>query len=734
MSPSISTAKTDRTARYSKFFGKPPCPPPKDPRFDPRFKSGQHIGNTKIVPTVNVTRSSGAPTTKSTAKGNATSANAMLSQASGSSQTGLNQKPLTRRLVRKDIHEILWYATAVIFPMTTFSAILLGLVYGYCVDSEAANRDIDLWENSSRRLHDSYIYVQYSATQLMFITSWSSSMAPVLISFLMKLWHVEVSRDIMEASKGSEQEKLTTPFQLSQIINMSTGALSELIFYVKYMFWKRKAKQPPVLTSTARILVTAGLLYAAIFAADTALHCMTPTVIYRKYHSFPSPVHSFGQGLDSRCEQFNRTGNGNRPCSLTVVDSFTYMSQAGPRTAASYSIANGFEVETLMNNRSQDHEIQLVNNTDPHSGNLHILLQRKINAQRQLDFVAKTVGVSTQCTPMTQKCRFSNPREEIDGNQAFEFNCSRSFYGELSTAIYDEKPAFYFLTSGGADSLTTRVDGLFAYFDSGDLEKAYATIPMSDSDDPSVPDSQLINPIYLGLVIAFPSRHTPSGDALLRDPEISRHQTRPGTASIALNCSFWTHDVEFRWLNGSISSQTNVATKDGSIGELYHGTISELSSSFTEAFQSAPLQNSSQQFANDFADLHSIMALRMIGSVMQPVTNLEEASWEDILVTQVPIVALWSLIAANMSFALLGLVLAIRAIKASSSPDLKDLVTKIGVAGMTAASLEDCPLADGKGPVMSEEELFEESQSGDASRRIGAYPNGRGGFHIVTFR
>lgn len=42
-------------------------------------------------------------------------------------------------------------------------------------------------------------------------------------------------------------------------------------------------------------------------------------------------------------------------------------------------------------------------------------------------------------------------------------------------------------------------------------------------------------------------------------------------------------------------------------------------------------------------------------------------------------------------FALLGLVLAVRAWKASSSPGIRDLVTKIGVQGMTAALLEDGP-------------------------------------------
>lgn len=141
---------------------------------------------------------------------------------------------------------ILGYASAVIVLMAVLSATLLGLVYGYQVDPQVANENSKIWENSSNELDDRYIYVEFSSPQLMLITSWSSSFAPVLIGFLMRLWYIEASKDIMEASQKTAPENLATPFQLSLMISMCTGALAELISYTEYLLWTKKAKRPPV--------------------------------------------------------------------------------------------------------------------------------------------------------------------------------------------------------------------------------------------------------------------------------------------------------------------------------------------------------------------------------------------------------------------------------------------------------------------------------------------------------
>lgn len=59
-----------------------------------------------------------------------------------------------------------------------------------------------------------------------------------------------------------------------------------------------------------------------------------------------------------------------------------------------------------------------------------------------------------------------------------------------------------------------------------------------------------------------------------------------------------------------------------------------------KAWISASHQESSKDFAQDFASLHSNLALSVIGSMTRPLPNLEEATWNNILVAKVPIVAL----------------------------------------------------------------------------------------------
>ncbi|KAL9616613.1 MAG: hypothetical protein Q9160_008523 [Pyrenula sp. 1 TL-2023] len=732
MSPNASTANVKRSARYGRYFGKPPRPPPKDERFDPRFKSVQGIVCTRIDPTVHVTQSSETFTAKSAARRNAATTNVTTQRASGCSQSALKPEPWTRRLARKDIYEILWYAIAVIFPMTAFSAILLGLVYGYRIDSKAANQNIDRWENSSHRLHDSYIYVHYSATQLMFITSWSSSTAPVLIPFLMKLWHIEVSRDIMEASSSSEQEKLTTPFQLSLIINMSTGALSELFFYIKYLFWKRKAKSPAVFIKTALVLVLAGLLYSAIFAADTVLHYKTPTVQHRAYLPAIAPKfrHSFSRGLIDECLNFNRSDNflypGAWPCTWLAHE----RAPGEVPTSDSFGkFRNEFEVNSLKNNRSRQHDVVPMKANGLYNGDLQLLLPKLQNLPSHFNFVANTVGASTQCLPMTKKCSIRFPGY---GSLRY-FNCSSAFVDTSHTLLAGKGEAFAPFIS---EPNEIRIEG--GYFANANMTQFYVSkgfVGIRDSDEvPILPDSALINPLYTAVLGAFKPSKTSGNGLLLQELEAVASPGDSQFINVALNCTFSTYDVQIRWSNNSLSLSSYNLTRNGSIAELYHAVFQQFSDDFLQAWRLASLQNTSQAFMREYANAHSNLALAAIGSVMKPRPTLEEVAWKDVLVTKVPVFALWFLVAANMSFALMALVLAIRAIKASSSPDLKDLVTKIGVAGMTAASLEDCPLVDGKGPVMSEEELFEESQIGDGSRRIGAYPNGRGGFHIVTFR
>ena len=106
---------------------------------------------------------------------------------------------------------IIWPALAVVMPMTLFTAVTLGLVYGYRIKLEELGSN-HIYSTNKTILAGSNIYVNFSATRLIFITSWSSSFAPVLIRFLMALWQAPLALQILQASRKGEVGSLATPY------------------------------------------------------------------------------------------------------------------------------------------------------------------------------------------------------------------------------------------------------------------------------------------------------------------------------------------------------------------------------------------------------------------------------------------------------------------------------------------------------------------------------------------
>lgn len=529
------------------------------------------------------------------------------------------------------------YAAGVILPMVLFSTILLGLVYGYRVDPEAANKDIDIWENSSHRLHNGYIYVHYSSAQLLFITSWSSSMAPVLLCFLMKLWQIEASRDIIEASKGSNHERLITPYQLSLIINMSTGTLSELITYIKYLLWKKKAKQPPVLTKSASILIFGGLIYVAIVAVDTTLHYTTPTALHRKYSRSSLPSSSFGRQLQQECVNFNRIGNDGLPCSYIIDNGTGNLAHFRDRG----------EVYRLLNSQSSKQEIRKFHFPELYNGDLQALFPRAQDIPSGINFYATTLGVSTQCTPMTRQRGFTylpapilptgenilkDPRT-VGSLFSYMYYCSRDLHGGGTTlrGLLLDAYTLEMSTTGFIGDAGNASSGYFQYYTDASMTRKWHSNLTQEQDDAILSSSYYsssedVNPTFLGILGSVTVQNNSAGNSLMNDWNISSESHNLLSGMMALNCTFSAHDVNFHWSNGSISNVTYSLAADGTTLGLFISLAEEFMLQIGSSWRLASLQSSAQDFATDYAISHSSIALSAIGSVLVPKRNLEEVT------------------------------------------------------------------------------------------------------------
>jgi ABC-type spermidine/putrescine transport system permease subunit I len=104
-----------------------------------------------------------------------------------------------------------------ILPMITFTAILLGLVQNNFVSDTLA---FDT---------DDANYVRISATALITVASWSSTIAPILAGIAVTLVSYPLAKHLLTASEIHGTSQLPTPFQLSLIIRMiSSGSFSAL--------------------------------------------------------------------------------------------------------------------------------------------------------------------------------------------------------------------------------------------------------------------------------------------------------------------------------------------------------------------------------------------------------------------------------------------------------------------------------------------------------------------------
>ncbi|KAK5244019.1 hypothetical protein LTR40_012382, partial [Exophiala xenobiotica] len=155
----------------------------------------------------------------------------------------------------------IWTAfTIITIPMLAFSAALLGLVYRYRVTHSIPTDD--RLRSSDTTDEPGVYYVNLSATVLIFISSWSSSLGPLLLSFLMTLASYPLARHFWQ---NIQQQKgpLPTPFQFALSLKfIGGGGWGALYSWTSYLVgWKKQRQfQSTLLTESAFVTVVATIL------------------------------------------------------------------------------------------------------------------------------------------------------------------------------------------------------------------------------------------------------------------------------------------------------------------------------------------------------------------------------------------------------------------------------------------------------------------------------------------
>ena len=149
----------------------------------------------------------------------------------------------------------------VTIPMLLFAALLLGLVFHYRVTHNYPQYENLQLDGATDEPH--VYYVNLSATFLVFIASWSSSLAPILVSFVLVLAAYPICRHYLNQARANSRRELLTPYQLALTLRfMNSGGFGAVWSWLKYYAGWKHVRQPQgsALSKTALVAILTSLL------------------------------------------------------------------------------------------------------------------------------------------------------------------------------------------------------------------------------------------------------------------------------------------------------------------------------------------------------------------------------------------------------------------------------------------------------------------------------------------
>ncbi|KAJ9608470.1 hypothetical protein H2200_007458 [Cladophialophora chaetospira] len=622
---------------------------------------------------------------------------------------------------------ILLPTAVIILPMACLVAGLLALIFGYRVKSEESL--FDQVSNSRALNNHAVVLVNYSATRIAFVASWASTLAPLLAGFIMNLTSFQYALLMYHSSTGGQQQDLPTPYQYSILVGLCLASIGRLHRYFSYSRGDGIVV-PPVLRRAARTLALTLLLACVVFGADTALHYTTSTVSFDAV-SVSSETHAYGYGLSPDCLSFNRTANYGMPCTRSGV-----IAQADENRY----VALQNEIYYLQHGISNLSEIRLAdtpsysppNITSSGAAKVALLIPHTTSLSPFRDFEADTTGIITTCEPISSLCSW------VSGGPSLlwsSFNCSKNFWGTLGKApnvsdngmLGDDStiPPLGFKPSAALQ---------YSFF-----EDKHLTIPYDSAGNlgPFMPDSQLINSVYLGVAGRFQYTAQRAGVNMSSDPGV--HQGPSPFIDFTLRCQYTSYLVNYNWVNSTSEVNRLTPSPNGTISEMFHGyNIVGASDSFDNNLQDlileAALEPNPQALADSFANSYSSRVMSVIGPFLSSRANLLEQTRTPLLVASVSKIPLAILIAGCCSYIIFGIISAVIAYRALRKIDVRDLAFRfslpaLGLQAFRDYNVEKESLAKGgKGG----HRVFEENKIKGETMRVAVEGNPVNGFVLKS--
>ena len=176
----------------------------------------------------------------------------------GSGQSPHRREGLPVQHVGGALLEICLAVATITLPLIALSVLLLALIFRHRVSH--AQPTSNTLRYPTLVDEPGVYYVNMSATKLITIASWASSVAPMLPSFVMILWSYPLARRFLARSDRRAARALPTPFQLSLVVEFLHAGLGSFWKWLQYLRWPHHERLSPAVTSSM-----VGLLFATVF-------------------------------------------------------------------------------------------------------------------------------------------------------------------------------------------------------------------------------------------------------------------------------------------------------------------------------------------------------------------------------------------------------------------------------------------------------------------------------------
>ena len=172
-----------------------------------------------------------------------------MSHGSSNAHENLNFDDRKQAVADSKTKYIVWSALLLTLPMLLLTIALLALIFGYQVKSSQAPFP-GLIGNSTDSVVAGAFYVDLPATFVIFVSSWMSSLAPILVGLAISLAIYPISDQFLADSMQSNGDRLLTPYQLAIALKFISGAVwGGLLDLANYWIGKRAQIQGKTLRS-----------------------------------------------------------------------------------------------------------------------------------------------------------------------------------------------------------------------------------------------------------------------------------------------------------------------------------------------------------------------------------------------------------------------------------------------------------------------------------------------------